>query len=36
MKEKEIKRTVKEGYARIAKQATSYYREALLQWCRYA
>jgi ubiquinone/menaquinone biosynthesis C-methylase UbiE len=25
MKEKEIKRTVKEGYARIAKQATSYY-----------
>ncbi|MDD1739542.1 MAG: hypothetical protein LUQ30_01640 [Methanothrix sp.] len=25
MKEKEIKRAVKEGYARIAKQATSYY-----------
>ena len=25
MKEREIKRAVREGYARIAKQATSYY-----------
>ncbi len=33
MKEKEIKRTVKEGYARIAKQATSYYAARYCSGC---
>ena len=33
MKEKEIKRTVKEGYARIAKQATSYYAARCCSGC---